>query len=620
HSVAEKPARSWRFGIEDILTALPWGETTLQSVAQQVRSAENRLLVAEKMAAMAWLAGHGIWPVSELRAAWDELMWAQHHDAWIVSSGREGRQAWAFQAAAQTLNAEGSASQIVADSAEFLSRGQHGAVRQSPGTQWFRVFNSLAVKRDEVTELPLDTDRGTQGVRVFDASGREVVCQAVPTRRYRSREAPDAKETVNSALVLFRAQIPALGFATYRVEPVYDAQPASSQEPVRAALESDGNVTLENELYRLVLDPRRGGAITSLYAKTLKKEFCDASAERLFNEYRGYFISQERWRSSTETAAEVKLLESGPVRARVQFAGNVGGVPCQTIISLAEGQRRIEFQVSFRYEQETWIGDPFDLKPMLPGIGWSENRRSPFDGRSKLQALFPVSLRNHAVYKNAAYDVCRSRHANTYFQRWDEIKHNIIVNWVDLVDERENYGLAVLSDHTTGYTHGPDHPLALVLGWGWSGGCVQRKCPLKGPRQMKYAVVPHTGIWNEARLSEENARWVEPPITQLMDGGPPDGSGTRSFLAISGTGIEVPTMLSDGSRLLVRLFNAEGDETERIISLDARLRRAELVELDGRSVRQLPMRTASDGRREIRLAIPRFGLRTLRCELEFNKT
>jgi len=42
-----KPTKQWRFSQEDILTTLPWGERTLQTLAQQVRSAENRLLLAE---------------------------------------------------------------------------------------------------------------------------------------------------------------------------------------------------------------------------------------------------------------------------------------------------------------------------------------------------------------------------------------------------------------------------------------------------------------------------------------------------------------------------------------------------------------------------------------------
>ena len=123
------------------------------------------------------------------------------------------------------------------------------------------------------------------------------------------------------------------------------------------------------------------------------------------------------------------------------------------------------------------------------GCGKRGREDSPF---------FPVALKNRAIYKNAAYDVCRSRNADTHFQRWDEIKQNLVVNWVDVVDESEKTGLGLFSDHTTAYSHGPDHPLALVMAWGWEGGFWWGKCPLKGVQQASYAVIPHGGLWDEA--------------------------------------------------------------------------------------------------------------------------
>ncbi len=77
-------------------------------------------------------------------------------------------------------------------------------------------------------------------------------------------------------------------------------------------------------------------------------------------------------------------------------------------------------------------------------------------------------------------------------------------------------------------------------------------------------------------------------------------------------------MLQHDGRLLVRLFNAEGNDAERTVSLDVQAARVELVELDGRVIRELPVQMGAEGRREVKLALPRFGLRTLRCELQSN--
>jgi len=37
----------------------------------------------------------------------------------------------------------------------------------------------------------------------------------------------------------------------------------------------------------------------------LNKEFGDPASERLFNEYRGYFVAQKEWRTSATEAAKV---------------------------------------------------------------------------------------------------------------------------------------------------------------------------------------------------------------------------------------------------------------------------------------------------------------------------
>ena len=80
------PQQEWAFGIEDILVTLPWGEQTIQKIAQQVRSAETQLLVAEKMGALAWLMAGRQPNAADMERAWDDLMWSQHFD--VVAAPR----------------------------------------------------------------------------------------------------------------------------------------------------------------------------------------------------------------------------------------------------------------------------------------------------------------------------------------------------------------------------------------------------------------------------------------------------------------------------------------------------------------------------------------------------
>jgi alpha-mannosidase len=631
--VAEKPTKQWRFSAEDILTTLPWGEKTLQTLAQQVRSAENLLLQAEKLAAMAAAFQGAAFPADRLRRAWDQLLWAQHHDAWITATTRSGRQAWAFQVASETMEVEEIAGSVIGAAAEALSRGETGPLAAPIGPQWVRVFNTTGADRDEAVEVSWASDIGTRRARVFDAAGTEIPCQFLRPRKFTPPNPPSGPsgnppvgrvattglpafapgESLNAATVLFRANTPATGYSTYRIEPVYGDSPAKSFPGASARTEADGTVVLESDLYRLRIDPKRGGAVTSLLVKDGNREYVDASAERLFNEYRGYFVAEKKWASSADSPATVSIVEQGPVRARVQIGGQILGRRFQTVITLTQGVRRIEFQARFTYDQDTWIGDPWDIKPEERR---TERRRSPHDGRFKLQALFPVPFRNRAIYKNSAYDVCRSRNENTWFQGWDEIKHNIVLHWVDVFDEQQKLGLTVFSDHTTGYTHGPDHPLALVMGWGWEGGFWWGKCPLRGTQQIRYALAPHAGAWDQAQISRESACWNEALTAQIVDGESAPAAASRSLVTVSGQGIEIPALLMEPGALCVRLFNAEGDGSQRLISFSVRPSRVELTELDGRVIRELEVRRTSSGRHEVALAMPRFAIRTLRCRLE----
>ncbi len=432
------------------------------------------------------------------------------------------------------METEEIASAVIASAAEILSRGEERSDAAPLGPQWIRVFNTAAAERDDIVELNWTADSGTRRARVFDADGREIPCQLLRPRKFtpRSGSGPSgapprgaaaaggipayaAGESLNAAAVLFRARVSGVGYSSYRIEPVYDDSPPAAFSGAGASTQADGQVVLESDLYRLRIDPARGGVITSLVMKQGNREFVDTAAERLFNEYRGYFVAEKQWASSADNRANVAITENGPVRVRAVVSGQVLGRRFQTTITLAQGQRRIDFNARFTYPQDTWIGDPWDIKPEDRRV---ERRRSHHDGRWKLQAFFPVPLRNQAIYKNAAYDVCRSRNSDTFFQRWDEIKQNLVVHWVDVVDEEQKAGLAVFSDHVTAYTHGPDHPLALVMGWGWEGGFWWGKCPLRGTQQIGYALVPHTGLWDEARISAENGNWNEPLTAQIMDG------------------------------------------------------------------------------------------------------
>ncbi|MEJ7605086.1 MAG: glycoside hydrolase family 38 C-terminal domain-containing protein [Bryobacteraceae bacterium] len=337
--------------------------------------------------------------------------------------------------------------------------------------------------------------------------------------------------------------------------------------------------------------------------QTNKSEFCQ-SGERRFHEFRGYFIEEKNWASSAAHPAKLEVLESGPIRATVSVSGLISSIPFRTSVSLVQGEPRIDFHTQFRFEKDTWIGDPWEIKPELRMTG---RRRSEYDDRYKLLALFPVSLERTHIYKNAAFDVCKSQNSNTFFQTWDTIKHNIAVNWVDLVDEREEFGVALFTDHTTSYAHGEDHPLSLVLGWGWDGGFWWGKCPLKGLQESLFNRSAWRRLGTGGALAQEfgDGRAPSGPACERGRQGKSFVAGARGKpgLYLTAMTVSVATFCCD--------FQCREPEHDHEISLGIEPKLMELVELDGK-VSQRLVPPPRPGRTKIKIHVPRFGIRTVR--------
>ena len=221
-------------------------------------------------------------------------------------------------------------------------------------------------------------------------------------------------------------------------------------------------------------------------------EYAAAEGDYAMGELRGYFYDEDCFRSSTETPARVTAVTDSPLGKSVTIEGEIAGHPFTQTYAIASGSSRVDCDLRI-----DWQGNP--------GIGeykerhWNHDRRAFCDDRYKLLVLFPTSFAQSALTKDAPFDVCRSRNENTFFSRWSEIKHNIILNWVDVTGgnsgagsrEPEGWiGLGILTDHTTSYVHGADHPLGLTLQY-TGQGLWGRNYPVKGPTQVRFAIVPH---------------------------------------------------------------------------------------------------------------------------------
>lgn len=226
-------------------------------------------------------------------------------------------------------------------------------------------------------------------------------------------------------------------------------------------------------------------------------------------------------------------------------------------------------------------------------------------------ALFPLNLNSQKVYKNAPFDVTESKLTNTFFTTWDGIKNNIILNWVDVVDASNNYGLALLTDHTTSYTHGEDAPLGLTLQY--SGiGLWGRKYSISGPTEVHYALVPHAGRWDNAGIWTESDAGNQPLVATLVNSTLGLSGYRKSLIDVAGTGLEISAIMFQGNDLLVRVFNADGSATPKNILYYGKAKKAQLVELSEKVAANLHMHEAKSGGNVLTVTLPRFGVRTIK--------
>lgn len=569
----------WKFTIEDVKPGLVWGAPILQKLAQEVRYTENRLVMAEKMAAFDAVCHMKSYPESQFDSAWRSLMLSQHHDCWIVPyNGRPGGN-WATNVTEWTRLSNQIADQVIAN--------VFADVPGSPvGSRHIKVFNTLGIQRTDIAKAALPADMDPAAYKIQNADGQLVKSQVLTT-------GGDTKELV------FEATVPAMGYSTYTL-----VQKEQNSDKISVQQLHGGSIRIDTNYYAAIIDPAKGGAITRLVAKNMGNTQLVEDGKTL-NSLRGYFYNEEKFVSTADKPARVSVVENGALLVRLKIESELEGSPYTQLVTFYENHPRIDFDLNI-----DWKGQP--------GIGaYSQGRdyraeewkKAFYNDKYKLQVEFPVKDIGSKVFKNAPFDVCASRLEDTYYDSWGTIKHNVILNWVDVTDDAGKLGVALFSDHTTSYIHSDPMPLGLTVQytgralWG-------RNYRLHGPTHIHYAILPHAGAWDEYGVHAHSTAWNEPLAASFTGNKPAEVE--KSLLDVATEGIEVTSAVMDGSSLLIRLFNAEADFEMVKVNLHCDADKIELVELNGNVVSEIKPAKIDRNTQQIGLKIPRFGIRTIR--------
>lgn len=575
HITDPKLATTWRLSQEDILVSLVWGSQVLQRIARQVRKAEDKLVMAEKLAAMAAVQTGFTWPAASLDSAWQDLMLAQHHDCWIVPYNGSKGDTWADKVRNWTK-----ASELICDRISAAAMQALTGSRKDPAS--FRIFNTAAFDRNEWIAVPVEEEQNINTVR----SGK----RSLPVQWIRN-------EKTGKKELLFRASVPAVGSKSYDLS---DQKPGIANPA--SVIQQNGLVILETDLYRMTIDPSRGGAIRSLISKTIRhKEWIDTIASS-FNTLQGNFYNEGGMLSTLSKPAAIHIIENGPLRLKVRISTDIAGHPVEQTITIAQGEPRIDCSLKIDWQKNTGIGNNYKQDKDYKG---EDYRKAFYDDSQKLLLSFPLNLKGQTVHKNAPFDVTESKLQTTLFNTWDSIRNNVILHWVDFTDKAGREGMALFTDHTTAYVHDASHPPALVVQYSGVGlwGMNYR---LDGPTESNYAFMPHAGNWDQAQLEAERVKLAEP----LQLSAAASGGRVQSFVRFNKGGWELSAMTIDGHDLLIRLYNAAGDD-EVTFDLPVSVQKASLENLDRSVIKSLAIKNTKGGA-AVSVTAPRFGIRTIR--------
>lgn len=452
--------------------------TTQADNKRNNRRCEEMLHDVEFLAALAWQSQQREYPHAALDALWKTVLFNQFHD--VIPGSSIGA--------------------VYADSdqdyAEVLARGAE--LRQ----QALAAFKFGAKPAGKVV-----------AVNTLGCPRREIV--ALPFAAATAQKGADGQ-----ALAVVEA--PALGYSI--------AAPGGADTAAVSLVERADAVILENDLVQVVVG--RDGHVRRYFDKAARRDVLQpGDTGNRFVLFDDNPHNWDAWEVDTfhleksqdvAGAAGMKILETGPLRAVVEF--------------------------SFQLSDRSTLVQQVSLDAISPRldfactVDWHERHRF-------LKVEFPVNVRAmEATYEIQFGHLKRPTHFNS---SWDMAKFEVCAHrWADLSEP--DYGVALLNDSKYGYaTHGNVMRLSLLR----SPTSPDPEAD-QGRHFIRFALFPHQGGVTQADVVAEAMRFNSPLLLAQTSG--PDQA--VSYLSVDQAGVFVDTVkkAEDSKHLIVRLYEAHG--------------------------------------------------------------
>src|ERR1700719_4509478 len=520
--------------------------TTQADTKQRIRRDEELLLDAEKYASLASLFGRS-YPQDQFELDWKNLLFDHFHDV-MPGSG----------IAVNYLDAKRNL-ENVDRAANDVTRGSLREIAARVNTQRegvpVMIFNSLSWPRTEVTEVEAQLPGPARQIQVVDSTGKPAESQLL-----------HLDPETHRARFLLLSKTPSFGYQTYFV------RAATAPPAVHSLLKASSN-TLENEFLRVKIDPQTG-CMTSLFDKrsgtealapaetdtggpknstcgNLLQTFVDKPKQRGAWNIDADFEKQH-W--DLDKADEVKLIESGPLRAIIQGKNHFQNSTFVRDIIVYAGVPRVDVKMQAEWHEKHIL----------------------------LKVAFPLSAHSDkATYEIPFGSVERPTTRNTPAEQAQfEVPAQ---RWADLSDTK--HGFSLLNDSKYGYdVRGNVLRLSLLRSPEWPDPHAD-----EGHHEFTYSLYPHGGNWRDAQTVRRGYELNYKLIAMQSHKHEGTLPGDHSFVRVEPDNVVVTAVKKseDDDSLVLRFYEWAGRDVDVKLQLPAGAQSASETDLMERSMSSL---------------------------------
>lgn len=475
------------------------------------RKNEISAYAAESSSVIDLIVNNNTYPADKVYHAWLKVLQHQMHDDITGGSIPEVYKT----SVADEDTAYSEFQSIILNSSTNIIASMNTSVKGIP----IVVYNPLAIQRQDIAAITLKQKLSfNQTIKIYDSENREVPAQII-------------NKSKDSFQIIFLADIPPLSYS------VFDMIIAKKEDKQLVGELRISEKSLENNKY--IVEINKNGDICSIWDKELTREVIAEPIQLLlFNDYsKNYpqyevaYSNLQEPKGMVDGKPEIKILENGPVRVKIQVLRHKAGSVFIENISLCAGDASDNIEV--------------------------ENTMDWHTDSTLLKVSFPLGVSN----KCAVYDLglgVSERGTNTMNQ-YEVPVHQ----WAELTNSVNDYGITVLNDSKYAMDKPTSNTLRITLQHSPVGG-YHDSIKISTAR---YALYAHKGDWRQGNVVNQ-ALCFNQPLMSFKATKHQGKSGKEISLLNINNPDNVAIMsikkAEKNSNIIIRLRETKGEKVENI--------------------------------------------------------